>query len=465
MASPASCIRSAARATFSAYRRLPLRWRLAGGSALLTLVILLGFAAIVGEVTTRRLRADFDNAVTGAAQDYASRLHYDPVVGCRPRPDAYASPDSAVIRVISGNLQGLLCHTTQDPNLTVRRGLATEHGFRVQLVGSHPHGLPRVLVQYARPLSSLDDTVSRVWLVLALGVFGGALLALVAGLAVAQGAMGPILRLTGAAREIRRTRDPTVQIPQPDAEDEVAELARTMEGMLAALHSARAETEAMLERQREFVADASHELRTPLTSVLANLELLCEVLEGESGETAVAALRSSRRMRRLVADLLLLARADAGRQATRQTTDLGEVVVEAASELEPLAARAEHLLAVESEPAPIHGSRDELHRLALNLLENAVSHTPAGTEVRAQVAHENGSALLTVSDDGPGVPAELRERMFERFVRGAGDAGGGSGLGLSIVRAVAESHGGSVELQTPTADGHGTRFVVRLPSS
>jgi signal transduction histidine kinase len=108
----------------------------------------------------------------------------------------------------------------------------------------------------------------------------------------------------------------------------------------------------------------------------------------------------------------------------------------------------------------VEGSRDELHRMALNLMENAVRHTPPGTRVHAAVRRADGEAVLTVEDDGPGVPEELRERVFERFVRGEGDRGSSSGLGLSIVRAVAESHGGRVELE----DGDpGARFVVHLP--
>ena len=107
------------------------------------------------------------------------------------------------------------------------------------------------------------------------------------------------------------------------------------------------------------------------------------------------------------------------------------------------------------------GSPDELHRLALNLMENAIKHTPPGTHVRAAVARENGHVVLTVADDGPGVPDDLRERIFERFTRGTGDRGGSFGLGLSIVRAVAESHNGTVVL-APSAGG--ARFVVTLPS-
>ncbi len=142
----------------------------------------------------------------------------------------------------------------------------------------------------------------------------------------------------------------------------------------------------MLERQREFVADASHELRTPLTSILTNLELLEADLHGEDREIAGAALRSSQRMRRLVADLLLLARADAGRRAPHEPVNLASVVREAAAEVAPTA--VDHELSVEAEESDlsVNGSPDELHRLAVNLIGNAVSHTPAGTACERHAA-------------------------------------------------------------------------------
>ena len=215
--------------------------------------------------------------------------------------------------------------------------------------------------------------------------------------------------------------------------------------MLGALDSARSDTQSMLDRQREFVADASHELRTPLTSVLANLELLTEELAGEQAETAEAALRSTRRMRRLVGDLLLLARADARRVQPRRRTDLGEVLIEAAAELGPMAEH--HELSISAEPAIVEGVRDELHRLVLNLLENAVRHTPPGTSIRA--THRGPRRATRCSPSPTPDPASrtaLRQRVFERFVRGGRDGGRGSGLGLAIVRSVAQSHGGTVEL-------------------
>jgi two-component system OmpR family sensor kinase len=289
-------------------------------------------------------------------------------------------------------------------------------------------------------------------------------MALLAGMTIARRAMAPIARLTSTAEEIARTRDPSRGVPQSEADDEVAELARTLQGMLRALDAARAETESALARQRQFVADASHELRTPLTSVLANLELLAESLHGEQGEAATSALRSSKRMRRLVADLLLLARTDVGRVIPHEPCDLAQIVVEATAELGPVS--AEHDIFLDVQPVTVQGAADELHRLVINLLENALRHTPAQTSIWVSTdVSRDGQARLTVEDNGPGVPERLTSSLFERFVRGAGDRGGSVGLGLAIVRAVAQSHGGTVAIERTVREGadRGARFVVCLP--
>ncbi|MGO9906847.1 MAG: sensor histidine kinase [Solirubrobacteraceae bacterium] len=479
MASLGSFTRSAARATFSAYRRIPIKWRLAGGSALLTCVILASFAAIVGALTDRDLHGQFNNEVRSNSDQLASELHLKWVgdgffLNCKKQDVSlkdYTSAEHAQIRIY--NEAGVLLCTQKDVkvkgvkflpetpyfNPPVKGGTYTENGY--QVVSKQLNVSPSaVWLLYARPLSDIDQPLARVHGILVLGVLGGTILALLGGLATAARAMRPIKQLTEAAREIERTRDPTLRLPPPEAEDEVAELTRTVEGMLGSLDAARGETHAALERQREFVADASHELRTPLTSLLANLELLAEELGGEQADTAQAALRSARRMRRLVGDLLLLARADARRGQSRGPTDLAGVLLEAASELGPMA--EDHELSIDARPAVVPGVRDDLHRLTLNLIENAVRHTPPGTHIRAWTGVENGTGLLTVEDDGPGIPPELGRRAFERFVRGGGTGSRGSGLGLAIVRAVAESHGGTVSLEEPEI-GTGARFVVAIP--
>jgi signal transduction histidine kinase len=463
---------------------MQIRWRLAGGSALLTLVILCGFAGAVGGLTSIRLHQDFDGEVERAARVFAESASYtapeqDPRTGryvlnaLKPELDNFTPGVGAIIRIVTADGTELN-HTRHTENFGAAHvGSAEIDGYRVET-----RQLPRDIgdlqlfgpfyVQYARPLAPVEATVSRLRLFLIIGVLGGSGLALLAGLMVARRAMAPIAALTATARKIERTRDPGQRLPDIEADDEVAELAGTLEDMLHALDAARTETEGALARQREFVADASHELRTPLTSVLANLELLADSLDGEQQDAAHSALRSSRRMRRLVADLLLLARHDAARQAPHTPTDVGQVLVEAAAELGVIADG--HELSIEPHRAMVDGARDELHRLALNLMENAIRHTPRGTQVRASVERVDGNVRLTVEDDGPGIPEDLRSRVFERFVRGVGDRGGSSGLGLSIVHAVAESHGGSVSFQSPTSNGTGrrkcgTRFEVTLPLS
>ncbi|MGH2850164.1 MAG: sensor histidine kinase, partial [Solirubrobacteraceae bacterium] len=250
--------------------------------------------------------------------------------------------------------------------------------------------------------------------------------------------------------------------PEPTADDEVAQLTRTLAGMLAALAAARDESDALLDRQRAFVADASHELRTTLTSVLANLELLVDSLDGADREAAESALRSTQRMRRLVGDLLLLARADAGRAPAREPLDLADVVVEAASELEP--SSNQHVISLDAKPAPLTGSRDDLQRVATNLIENALRHTPPGTHITASTRSlPDGTAELVVADDGPGIAPDVREKLFERFVRGAGDRGGSFGLGLAIVEAVVHVHGGTVTVDE--SPHNGARFTIHLPQT
>ncbi len=465
-----SSTRSAGRATsFVLLDQVPVRWKLAGASAVLTLVILCGFAVAVGKLTSDQIRHDFDEEVAASATELAqkadARVNFftGELTSFRPNLNLYVAGEDAVARLVRED-GAILRRSQGSPNLGAPRpGPVEVNGYRVE---TRPITSPLtrpLFLQYARPLRTVEATVRKVRFFLLGGVVGGAALALLAGLMIARRAMAPIAELTETAREIQRTRDPDRRIEVSGADDdEVAELARTLDGMLQALAAASAEQEELLLRQRRFVADASHELRTPLTSVLANLDFLAETLDGEQEDAARSALRSSQRMRRLVQDLLLLARADARREAPHAPFDVGQVVVEAAAELEPVTEG--HALVVDAMPALVDGTRDDVHRLALNLMENAIKHTPPGTQIRAAVERANGHVELVVEDDGPGIDPELRDRVFERFVRGEGDRGGSFGLGLAIVRAVAEAHGGTVSLGTP-ADGRGTRFVVRLPAA
>ena len=457
---------------YASFDRLPIRVRLAGVTTLLTFAILCVFALAIGSLTVHRIRADFNREVLDTANQLPSQIHIsiDPL-RITSLEDFASKADHAEIRIFAAG-GGLVAQEPADAPSLGAPSLQqhTVNGYRVvsriapvyltetgQPIGS-------AVIQYGRQVAATEETCHRVELFLVLGVLAGSLLALAAGMAIARRAMAPIATLTSTAAEIARTRDPSRGMPQQQADDEVAELARTLESMLRELDAARAETESTLARQRQFVADASHELRTPLTSVLANLELLADSLRGDQGEAARSALRSSQRMRRLVADLLLLARSDAARVAPHEPCDLAQIVVEATAELGPVS--GEHEISLDIGRAGsilVIGARDELHRMVINLLENALRHTPPGTAIRVWTGTgDDGKARLVVEDDGPGVPPELAPTLFERFVRGAGDRGGSFGLGLAIVQAVAASHGGDVTLETVAP--HGARFVVRLPA-
>jgi two-component system, OmpR family, sensor kinase len=453
------------------FERIPVRWRIAVTTAGLTLLILVIFALVLGQVVGNRIRGDFRDELHNAARSLAAetRISTDPELGPvvnTPNLRAFALPEDAQIRILDQSGSPLV-GTNPGTNLGspsggVRRiGDLSVASQPITATGSLPG-----YVQYARPGEGTNETIARLWLFLGAGVLGGTLLAMLAGLTVADRAMRPIKALTGLARQITSTRDPSRRIPVPATDDEVGELARTMDGMLQALDEARSEREQSLERQREFVADASHELRTPLTSIQANLELLqVEGAGSEDDRQAVdSALSSTKRMSGLVSDLLLLARADAGRRVARTDNDLVQIAAGALEEVEPLAGERRLQSQLEG-PLPLSGNPDELHRMVRNLLENAVRHTPEKTTVELTARRDGDEALLEVLDDGPGIPAGIEEQVFDRFVRGEGPSdtvgGGGSGLGLAIVRAVAESHGGSVDAGKSTYGG--ARFSIRLP--
>jgi two-component system OmpR family sensor kinase len=318
-----------------------------------------------------------------------------------------------------------------------------------------------LFVQYARTMKDLDATIHRLNLLLAIATIIGSALALLGASWVGGRALRPVSELTATANAIAQTGDASKRLPIPNRRDELAELALTLDSMLDSLDAARTMTEKTLRNQRDFLADASHELRTPLTSVITNLEMLTDAEDAETVDTAEAALRSARRMRGLVADLLALARADGPSEANPSPVDLQAVVADAVAETEDLL--LDHTLVVDAEPITVLGQRDALQRIVRNLLENAARHTPPGTNVRVMVRHRGGMASLAVEDDGPGLSEAVRGRAFERFVRSGSRLGPSSGLGLSIVRASAQAHGGWVELRSPAAAGHGTRVEVRLP--
>ncbi len=247
------------------------------------------------------------------------------------------------------------------------------------------------------------------------------------------------------------------RVPVPASSDEVARLAATMNDMLARLETAS-------RRQREFVADASHELQSPLAAFRTQLEVAQVHPGGVDWEHLCAdLLAGSDQMERLVRDLLFLAREDAGDYAAGvEPVDLDDVVLEEVSRLQ-----AYHPVRIDTSQvsaAPLRGRRDDLSRLVRNVLENAVRH--ARSRVLVTLGADGCEAQLSIADDGPGVPADQRDRVFERFARVEGSrtrSGGGTGLGLSIAKVIAERHRGSIAFLAPHSDVPGACFAIRLP--
>jgi signal transduction histidine kinase len=250
-------------------------------------------------------------------------------------------------------------------------------------------------------------------------------------------ALLPLTRLSSGARDIAATGDAARRLPAPDAADEVAELAGTLNAMLDSLERAR-------EAERRFVGDASHELRTPLTALRGNIDYLARhgpdesVLADLEGDAA--------RLSELLDDLLALAREDAASPARGEPVDLAEVA----------RAAAEPGTRVDAVSVTVLGERPALERAAGNLLRNARRHG-RGT-VTVSVRREGDRALLAVSDEGHGLTPEEATHAFERFWRGSGARGEGSGLGLAIVRSIAERHGGRVSTD-------GATFTIDLPAA
>ena len=451
---------------------LPIRWRIALLIASATSLVLIAFAFVIATTVDARLRDDFRQSVDRTAEVLASNIEvkYDTVDGDTRFQDidfgvkTFARGSGGVIRVVVAD------QVVEDTQRGVYLGVVRPGRREVgdMLVDTRPLTSANkrindelVLVQYGRSMKELEATISRIHLLLALATLFGSVLALAGASWIGGRALRPVSELTETATAIAQTGDSASRLPIPSRRDELRELALTLDAMLDSLDAARSTTERTLRSQRDFLADASHELRTPLTSLITNLEMLADSDDPDDAETAAAALRSARRMRGLVADLLALARADEPREGPRDPVDLAGVVGDAVAEVEDL--HVDHVLMVDAEPTIVLGRRDDLQRVIRNLLENAARHTPPGTAVTVEVGVRGGHASIAVEDDGPGLAPAVRGRAFERFVRSGSRSGPSSGLGLSIVRASAQAHGGWVELRSPARAGHGTRVEVRLP--
>jgi len=296
------------------------------------------------------------------------------------------------------------------------------------------------VVLVASSTADIEDTLHQLSLLLLLC---GAIAVVAGGLAAAfltRRSVRPLRQLSSSATTIERTGDASRRLAEPATPEEIGDLARALNGMLAALERSR-------ERERRFLADASHELRTPLTSLIGNVDFLSR---HGAGKEVVADLRSdAERLRRLVDDLLVLER-ESGAVAPEQPVRLEQAVAKASAGNPNVVARIEGSATVIGEPGALARSLE-------NLLENATVHGPPGGRVEISMKIVDGRVEVTVSDEGAGFPPGAEEVAFERFWRAEEAAGrSGSGIGLAIVKATAERHGGEVRAS-------GSTVTITLP--
>jgi two-component system OmpR family sensor kinase len=392
-------------------------------------------------------------------------------------PVEVVSADGAV-ELTRGALQ-------RSPGPALTPGLLKDHGtpFTVPGAGGGA-GAWRVLIEplsggrylvAAYSLDDLDSTVTR--LEAADGIAGAIAVGLLAviGLPLVRRSLKPLDRIEETAVAIAGG-DLSRRIDHPPAGTEVGRLAvalNTMLGTIEAAYRARAQGEERAlrseDRMRQFVADASHELRTPLTSVRGLAEYGLQMGDAASREELLRLLsrigRESARMGRLVEDLLLLAKFDAGRPLDRHPVDLASIAAEAVAAIR-VTSPGRQVSLVAPEPVIIDADEGRLRQVIDNLLANAVSHTPDDAQVTVTVTPDPDAPRgeVTVADDGPGLTGEQAARVFERFYRTDGSrarAGGGAGLGLAIVASLVAAHDG--EITVDTAPGRGAAFHVRLP--
>ena len=319
-------------------------------------------------------------------------------------------------------------------------------------------------VQFAADLRPVEDRIdsmrTRVALISGAGIALAAILAsFLSGLA-----LEPLSRLRRTVAGVTTTRDLSLRLPEANAATEVDELAGSVNAMLGRLERSAGETDRALEATRRFAADVGQELRTPLTSIRANLDAVRRNPSMPEAERRAVLEEVAREQTELVAvldALQALARGDAATALPRESLDIGEVVdaaVEAARRRHP---DAQIELLASNEVQPLTGWPDGLRLLVDNLIENAVRH--GGSHVRVELGPDGsaGRLVLSVEDDGPGVPDTDRERIFQRFARGSAATAPGSGLGLALVAQQAVLHGGDVSVGDSPAGG--ARFAVRLP--
>lgn len=315
-------------------------------------------------------------------------------------------------------------------------------------------------LQVGTSLAVVDATQQVLLVVLVVGAVISMSIAGIAGWFSTRQALAPLDNVTEVALQITRADDLSRRIPYkgPD-DDEVGQLINAFNQTLSRLEN-------LFDTQRRFLADVGHELRTPLTVIRGNVDLMrrldCMDLESmESIESEVD------RLTRMVGDLLLLAQAESGKlPLDLRLVELDSILFEVLQQMNVLAGERIKLRLGDIDQVLVCGDQDRLKQVLVNLIGNAIKYTPSGGEVVVGLGKENNQPRLTVTDNGPGIPAEDLPHIFERFYRGEKARtrqrdGKGFGLGLSIAYWIVRNHGGQIEVSS--SEGQGTTFTVRLP--
>ncbi|MDY6998229.1 MAG: HAMP domain-containing sensor histidine kinase [Actinomycetota bacterium] len=399
------------------------------------------------------------------------------VVDGRPVSAAVITADGARAEIDAAAAQQLAdVPAGREPTTVVLDGLGRYRVFAVQ------PGRQRATVVTGVPTTDVDDTLMWVAVIFAV-VAGIALLgAAAAGAVIVRRQLAPLARVSTAAQQVAdleldrgevRLPTPIVRVDPAASHTEIGQLGAALNRMLDRIAGALSARHASETRVRQFVADASHELRTPLAAIRGYTEL-AQRKHGElPSEVAHAMDRvesETARMTRLVEDLLLLARLDNGRPLEREPVDLTRLVVDAVSDAHVAGPEHTWELDLPDDPVLVTGDEARLHQVLANLLANARTHTPPGTVVTTSLRGsgrdgDSPSVVLTVADNGPGIPAALLPEVFERFARGDSSRSrrdGSTGLGLAIVDAVVRAHAGAVAAESVPGR---TEFVVNLPGA
>jgi signal transduction histidine kinase len=454
----------------AAMRRLPISLRLGATFAVLFLVVLALISALAYWGLGRSLRSEIDRSLVTAVNTLGDRPGLTDIDDRRLGGVESPEFDTQVMtldgRVLSASDDDMrtspLLNHEQVAEVMRESSLFTDvldddgEGHRTLAVPLDAEGTGILLA--VAELESVENAQSGL---LRLALLWSPLVGLLAGAAgwlVARKGLRPIARMTADAKRIS-ARDPFPRLAVPPTGDEVAHLGTTLNELLDRIEEGR-------QREREFTADASHELRTPLAILRAELELARVHATDERFVRALdSALEESDRLGQLVEDLLLLARTDALQLRAQALVDLADIIDPLLPGFRTLAQKRGVTLSKKGEgDAVVRADARALGRAVANLLDNAVRHAAEGGTVTLEITQRPDGTAITVTDDGPGVPLDERERMTQRFVQLDRTAGstGGAGLGLAIVASVTAAHSGRLEIADADS-GQGLSVTIDLP--